>query len=117
AWQVDYSDSTAASGWTSWSAPVKVSSPPASQNVMPWITAGTQGRVAIVWYGTGDTTHNPSTDDAHQSWDVFLASLTNADTSIPSITQVKVTRHPMHYGTICLEGTGFITVRGNRNLA
>jgi hypothetical protein len=84
---------------------------------MPWVTAGTRGRVAVVWYGTADSTHNPSTEDAHQPWDVYVASITDAATATPSIRQTKVTRHPMHYGTICLEGTGCITVAGNRNLA
>jgi hypothetical protein len=117
AWQIFYSYSTATSGWTTWSQPVQISAAPANTNLMPWITAGSDGRVAAVWYGSADTTHNPSTEDAHQSWDVYLASITNADSAHPAVSLVKVTRHPMHYGTICLEGTGCIASQGNRNLA
>lgn len=117
AWQIFYSHASAATGWTTWSTPQQVSTAPANTNVMPWITAGSSGRIAIVWYGTADSTHNPSTEDAHQAWDVYLASISGADGASPTIEQVKVTRHPMHYGTICLEGLGCILVQGNRNLA
>jgi hypothetical protein len=115
AWQIWYA--YAPKPWTSWSAPIKLSRSPSNQNVMPWVVAGAGGRLAAVWYGTDDATHQPSVDDVHQSWDVYLAIVANANTSKPTITQVKVTRHPMHYGTICLEGLGCIEVQGNRNLA
>jgi hypothetical protein len=48
---------------------------------------------------------------------VYLATITDADTSAPAIQQTQVTQHPMHYGTICLDGTLCITELGNRNLA
>jgi hypothetical protein len=117
AWQIWYSYASASSGWTDWSEPLKVSRPPAKTNVMPWAVAGADGRLAVVWYGTDDETHHPSTEDAHQPWDVYLSMITGADTAKPSIRQVKVTPHPMHYGTVCLEGLGCIAVQGNRNLA
>jgi hypothetical protein len=117
AWQIFYSYATAATGWTEWSAPKKVNAPPANTNVMPWAVAGAAGRLAVVWYGTNDTDHDPSTEDAHQEWNVYLAMLTNAASSSPQIQQIPVTRHPSHYGTICMEGTGCILVQGNRNNA
>jgi hypothetical protein len=119
AWQVWYSYATASSGWRTWSTPRKISGPPANTNIMPWATAGSDGRLAIVWYGTDDAVHNPSSDDVHQAWNVYLAVVTNADTSAPSVQQMQVTRHPMHYGSICLSGLGCIaqTPPGNRNLA
>jgi hypothetical protein len=117
AWQIWYSYASASSGWKQWSAPRQVSSPPSNTNVMPWVTAGKSGRIAVVWYGTGDADHNPSTEDVHQSWDVYLAMITGANSRSPVITQTRVTKHPMHYGTICLEGTGCILSQGNRNVA
>ncbi|MDQ3878682.1 MAG: hypothetical protein M3290_10100, partial [Actinomycetota bacterium] len=117
AWQIFYSYAKASTDWTKWSAPMQVSRPPAVTNVMPWITAGAKGRVAIAWYGTSDGKDNPSTTNSHQAFDVFLADLTNADTSNPNEQQIKVTKHPMHYGTICLEGTLCAAQAGNRNLA
>jgi hypothetical protein len=117
AWQIFYSYATAASGWKTWSTPVKLSATPSNTNVMPWAVAGSAGRLAVVWYGTNDATHDPSTEDAHQEWNVRLAMISNAASSSPLIQQVQVTRHPSHYGTICLEGTGCIAVQGNRNNA
>jgi hypothetical protein len=117
AWQIFYSYSTAASGWKTWSAPVKLSSSPSNTNVMPWAVAGSAGRLAVVWYGTNDKDHDPSTEDAHQQWNVYLAMVANAASPSPQVQQVQVTRHPSHYGTICLEGTGCIAVQGNRNNA
>jgi hypothetical protein len=117
AWQIWYSYAGAASGWNTWSAPRKISASPSNTNVMPWAVAGASGRLAVVWYGTADNTHDPSTQDVHQTWDVYLDTITGAASSRPSIQQIKVTNHPMHYGTICLEGLGCIAVQGNRNLA
>ena len=117
AWQIYYSWSSKSSNWTDWSDPIKVSKPPSNTNVMPWATAGADGRLAIAWYGTDDNSHNPSTEGAHQKWDVYLNVVTNAASDSPQLHQQKVTRHPMHYGTVCLEGTGCIAVQGNRNLA
>ena len=116
-WQIFYSYSLASSGWAKWSKPVKVSSPPSRSATMPWAVAGAKGRLAVVWYGTEDGTHSPSTLDVHQAWDVYLAMVTKADSATPEVRQMKVTRHPMHYGTICLQGTECLTVQGNRNLA
>jgi hypothetical protein len=48
---------------------------------------------------------------------VYLDVITNAASATPTIRQVKATPHPMHYGTICLAGTGCIASQGNRNLA
>jgi hypothetical protein len=117
AWQIFYSYATAASGWQTWSAPRQISSAPAVTNVMPWAVAGSAGRLAVVWYGTPDGAHQPSTEDNHQAWNVYLATISNAASATPTVTQVKATPHPMHYGTVCLEGLNCITIQGNRNLA
>jgi len=119
AWQVFYSYSRASTGWTHWSTPHKVNLPPARTNLFEWATAGTGGRLAIAWYGSTDAKHNPSTTDVHQAWNVYLAMINRAASATPHVTQVKVTPHPMHYGTICLEGLGCAAENppGNRNLA
>lgn len=116
-WQVWYSWAPAASGWKKWSRPAKVSRPPANTAVMPWVVAGAAGRIAISWYGTDNVTEHPGLEDAHQEWHVYTAMVTDANSSKPRIEQVRVTRHPMHYGTICLEGTLCLAVAGNRNAA
>ena len=118
---------SAASGWTSWSKPVQVSMPKASPgsfvSIFPWVKAGGPGRADVVWYGA-DRYTDPSVDNG-QSWNVFMSQVVwpvdgsnHVTTGVaPSVTQVKVSPHPMKYGDVCLQGTGCITVQGNRNLA
>ncbi len=117
AWQIWYSSSPASSGWKTWSKPVRLSAAPANQNIMPWAVAGAGGRLAVVWYGTDDAASLVASEDTNQAWHVWLASVSNATSASPSIERVRVTRHPMHYGTICLVGAGCAVESGNRNLA
>jgi hypothetical protein len=91
-------------------------------SVFPWVKAGGPGRADVVWYGS-NVTADPSSD-AGQAWDVFMSQVaypvdgTGAVTGAqPTVAQVKVTPHPMHYNDICLAGTGCIAQQGNRNLA
>ncbi len=116
---------SAASGWTQWSKPVQVSQPSGGSytSIFPWIKAGGAGRADVVWYGA-DRYTDPSVNNG-QSWNVFMSQVVwpvngagGVTTSAsPQATQVKVTPHPMKYGDVCLQGTGCITAKGNRNLA
>ena len=125
--QVFVSASSAASGWTSWTAPVQVSDGSTTTgdatNVFPWIKAGGPGRADAVWYGS-NLQVDPSSHN-NQSWNVFMSQVvfpTNGTTgaitgAAPSTTVVKVTPHPMHYDDVCLQGSACIASQGNRNLA
>src|SRR5256884_1689628 len=124
--QTFVSASSAASGWTAWTAPVQVSDGSTATgdatNVFPWLKAGGPGRADAVWYGS-DQPVDPSSH-SNQSWNVFMSQVvfpTNSSGGItgaaPSTQLVKVTPHPMHYDDVCLAGTGCITQTGNRNLA
>jgi len=120
--QTFVSVASAASGWRNWSAPVQVSSSPSMVSVFPWMKAGGPGRADVVWYGS-NLSVDPSSQKG-QSWDVFMSqmvypvSTTGAATGAgPSVAQVRVTPHPMHYNDICLAGSGCIASQGNRNLA
>jgi hypothetical protein len=124
--QVFVSAAAASTGWTKWTKPVQVSDGSTATgdavNVFPWIKAGGPGRADAVWYGSNKNI-DPSTN-AGQAWNVFMSQVvfptdkTGAITGAkPSTTLVKVTPHPMHYDSICLQGTGCITSQGNRNLA
>jgi hypothetical protein len=113
---------SASSGWRKWSTPTQVSAPPSLVSVLPWVKAGGPGRADIVWYGSNKSV-DPSSQSG-QSWDVFMSQVvfptdsTGAVTGAgPSVTQVKVTPHPMHLNDICLAGSGCIAQQGNRNLA
>ena len=114
-YHVFYSWASAEDGWTTWSEPRQVDQPPSLTNVMPWIAAGGEGNVDIVWYGT--TTRLSPSGHHGQAWDVYMAELSHANSGNPQAVQAKVTPHPMHYDDICLLGTGCIQNVGNRNLA
>ena len=124
--QTFVSASSAASGWTTWTAPVQVSDGSTATgdatNVFPWLKAGGPGRADAVWYGS-DKQVDPSSHK-NQSWNVFMSQVvfpTNAAGGItggaPSTQLVKVTPHPMHYDDVCLQGSACIASQGNRNLA
>jgi len=124
--QTFVSASSAASGWTTWTAPVQVSDGSTATgdatNVFPWLKAGGPGRADAVWYGS-DKQVDPSSHN-NQSWNVFMSQVvfpTNAAGGItggaPSTQLVKVTPHPMHYDDVCLQGSACIASQGNRNLA
>jgi len=120
--QVWVSVASAASGWRSFSTPVQVSSAPSAVNVFPWIQAGGTGRADVVWYGTASNV-DPSSQNG-QAWNVYLSQVVfptdgtgGVTGAAPSVTQVKVTPHPMHYNDICLAGSACIAQQGNRNLA
>ena len=140
-WQMFTTVASAASGWTNWATPVQVSQAPSNINIFPWVAAGNgpecntsaaamvacAGRSDTTWYGTSDNAEGPSsTSPGNQVWDVYMAQVvwpvdptTGAYTGGAPIsnTMIKVTPHPMQYGSICLLGTGCITAEGNRNVA
>ncbi len=122
--QTFVSAASAAGGWRTWTAPVQVSKAPSMVSVFPWIKAGAAGRADAVWYGSNQSVDPSTSTSSTLAWNVFMAQVvfpvdkTGAITGAsPSVTLVKATPHPMHYGTICLIGTGCITIQGNRNLA
>lgn len=123
-YQVFTTVASASTGWTKWATPVQISKAPANVNVFPWMVAGGAGRSDSVWYGTS-TFSDPSTlASPRQAWNVYMAQAVwpiNSHGAVtlaaPTVTMVQVSPHPMHYGTICLLGTGCITVQGDRNLA
>jgi len=119
--QAYVSVASAASGWTNWTT-TRVSSAPSLVSIFPWVKAGGAGHADVVWYGS-NLSADPS-DQLGQAWDVYMSQVvypvdgSGAVTgALPSVSQVKVTPHPMHYNDICLAGTGCIAQQGNRNLA
>src|SRR5256886_381491 len=104
--QTFVSASSAASGWTVWTAPVQVSDGSTATgdatNVFPWVKAGGPGRADAVWYGS-NLQVDPSSHN-NQAWNVFMSQVvfpTSASGAVtgaaPSRQLVKVTPHPMHF--------------------
>jgi hypothetical protein len=81
--------------------PVKIN-PPGLQGNMPWITAGDNGRVEIVFYGTNGT-EDPTTS-LNNEWNVYFAQSLNGPTREPVFTVSQASDHIMHKGPICNVG-------------
>jgi hypothetical protein len=98
-------------GAAHWSAPITVSPSYLGNNVMPWIVAGSAGRVGIAWYGStvaqnAQGQHGPDAVTKNGSWNVYYAMTTNALAKKPSFGVTKVSDHPVKYGDISTGGLG-----------
>jgi hypothetical protein len=113
----------ASDNWTTFHGPFRVDAPdPATGDntaVMPWIAAGEGGIVDIAWYGTPKRMDPSNTESGSspRAWYTEMAQVTNAASEAPSVTTGRASPHPMHYNSICLNGTGCIESQGDRNLA
>lgn len=97
-----------------WSAPVQVNSAPSETAIEPWITAGSGGKIDIVWYGTSyyDGTSTPDIYPQSASWNVYFAQNLQATSAGSSFNQTVATPI-VHYGGVCEQG---VTCSGNRDL-
>jgi hypothetical protein len=120
---VYYTSST--DGGETWATPLQVSGNDANSNVMPWIQAGSNGRLAVVWYGNPsniDSDFMPSwynNRDASTAfkWYGYAALITNAASTAPTFFQTRFTDQPMNYGQICTGGIGCTLTNGDRTMA
>ncbi|MGH9072525.1 MAG: hypothetical protein ACRDZQ_00165 [Acidimicrobiales bacterium] len=110
-----------------WSPAIDVSGsiPSLQTNLFPWLAAGANGRVDVVWYGT-PTLGNCSSSTGCGSgningvWNVYMAQTLDATTSSgpnpsPSFATTRVTEYSNHYGAICTFGIS-CTTGGDRGL-
>jgi hypothetical protein len=93
-----------------WSKPITISPKTLPNDVMPWVVAGTPGRIGIAWYGstTGtskDGKFGPEAVD-NAVWDLYYSMSVNALDSRPSFGLTKVSDHPVKYGNISTQGLG-----------
>jgi hypothetical protein len=94
-----------------WSSPINVSPASLSNNVMPWIIAGSPGRVGVAWYGStvaknSKGQYGPDAVTGNGSWNVYYAMTTNALAKHPGFGVTKVSDHPVKYGDISTGGLG-----------
>ena len=123
---------------THWNPPVQVSSAPNTSNAFPWITAGSNGRVAVAWYSANETHEKPVTGGVNGTISNQTASpdplgyrfdeLNHAEFSVQAgvsldalsrtakYSVVTVSEHPIKYGPICTQGLGCSITQGDRSL-
>jgi hypothetical protein len=95
----------------SWSDPVKLNRSP-NTTTFPWLVAGSNGRVAIAYYGT--TSRGPSPEQVTFSgrplpkWRVWVAYSLNATDTRPKYKEAAALTSSafLHEGDICTSGTG-----------
>ena len=89
----------------------KFPAPPVGSAEMPWIAAGDNGRVDIVYYQTNEA-GNPNSTNLH--WNTMFAQSFNANSREPVFTVSQVSDHIMHFGPIC--NLGLLCADGTREL-
>ena len=105
------------------SAPTQVDRDAVRTTLFPWVTAGgAPGRVAVVFIGT-ESNGDPNSGNFKASWDIYVNQSVNALSTDPAhpatLSQVKVTTHPFHYDSICINGLGcdLAVPPGDRSMA
>lgn len=95
-------------------APIAISKAPANTAIFPWSSAGTAGKVDLVYYGTSyyDGVNPPDSYPASANWYVYFAQNLNVLNNTSGWTQVQAS--PInHRGAVCEGGVG---CTGNRDL-
>lgn len=91
-----------------WTPGAAVDDPDSTRtNVFPWLEAGSDGRVDVVWFGTR------SENVSAAEWDVYFAQSLDANTATPTFYQQRITDHRVHGSNI---SEGGLTGAANRNL-
>ncbi len=84
--------------------------------VMPWaVASGEAGRFAVAYYGS-DQEGDPNTGDFKGAWHVYVSMVLDAFAADPEVLQTRATAFPMHYDSICLNGTICAAELGDRTL-
>jgi hypothetical protein len=86
-------------------------------HLWPWVTAGDEGKVAVVWYAADEAAS--SGEDVKGDWFVMAAFVLDAASATPHVQLVQAAG-PMHTGPVCLGGTGCqtdqLSAQGDRRL-
>jgi hypothetical protein len=108
-----------------WKGPYRISASPADITIFPDVRAGSPGRLAAIYYGTGAAAASPDTVQPGQGgWYPYVALSTNAlcmwdvkPCTSPTFHQTVVTTKVNHDDNICTSGTACAATMGNRNMA
>ena len=105
--------SRSSDGGLTWSAPARVSEA-SKLTTMPWVAAGADGNVAVVWYETSSSGLFPSGVGTSAAWHVMSATIrgwTGVPMPAPELAQLSTT--PAKTGPICTSGA---SCTGHREL-
>ena len=101
--------SHSSNGGVTWAPKVRVNDNSVYKtNIMPWLEAGSDGRVCVVWYGSTSPANNGAAD-----WDVLFAQSLDANSNSPTFAQQAISDHKIHGSNVSLMGLGGAN---NRNL-
>lgn len=85
-----------------WDAPMLLSDPTKDAR-MPWVAAGSAGRIAVAWY---ENVHGVPGESLPDEWNVMMWHSITADAAAPAGSTVMLTSEPNHLGALCTSGTG-----------
>jgi hypothetical protein len=91
----------------------------AATTTMPWIEAGSPGRIAVSFYCSpvdGNPEIGQGEDRFIGPWHVCVNQSLNARAPSPDFSQVHATHHPIHWDSICLSGLACNVIGGDRTL-
>ncbi|MFA5862756.1 MAG: sialidase family protein [Candidatus Thermoplasmatota archaeon] len=99
-----------------WSKPASVSPPSLRSFVHVDAVAGDQGKLAIVYRASSDTSNGPDLADGWAAWHMFVAFVEGADGPSPKVTTsiVNSPEDPTQRGAVCTQGVA--CAGGSRNL-
>src|SRR2546422_465997 len=97
-----------------WSGPFQINNGQSKTAIFPWSTAGSDGALDVVWYGTNyfDGVNPPDNYPMTAAWKVYFSQNLKATTPGSSWSQVAASG-TIHYGGVCESG---VTCTGNRDL-
>ncbi|HET6910493.1 MAG TPA: hypothetical protein VFH54_14235, partial [Mycobacteriales bacterium] len=101
-----------------WGKPV-LASRDGGSNAFSWVTAGSNGRVAVAWYHANETNENGHyllDDLTHAEISVQVGESLDALSAHPHWSVTTVSEHPIKYGPICTQGTTCEVSMGDRSL-
>jgi hypothetical protein len=97
-----------------WSAPVTIAHPAGARVFWPWIAAGDEGKVSVVWYQS-DRVADLDCQDANIS--IFESHIMNATAPQPTLDTVNAAERPIHVnGSVCQGGTTCVAEMKDRRL-
>jgi len=108
-----------------WKGPYRINAAPARVTIFPDVRAGSPGRIAAIYYGTGVKAPDPdSVKPGQGGWWPYVSMSTNAlcgwkadPCASPKFHQMRVAHKINHDDNICTAGTTCAATQGNRNMA